>query len=221
MCTIKSTVIKIVLLPILLGLLGEHLCSQTLKEKQAVAEGNNQYMQKKYSLAMANYTKALVEDGNNVKANFNIGNTLFKVKQYDKAQEYYLKAIKNTTDPKIKAEAYHNLGNAFMQSHEYKKAVEAYKSALRNNPKDNQTRYNLVLAKRLESEKKKNNPADLPKPSEFAKRMKIKADKLAKEGKFSSAYKLMSDALLQDSTVNHFQDYMKKLNEVIIMDTIK
>ena len=34
-----------------------------------------------------------------------------------------------------------------MEEKQYAKAVEAYKNALRNNPNDEETRYNLALAK--------------------------------------------------------------------------
>ena len=46
-------------------------------------------------------------------------------------------------------QAFHNLGNALMNQKEYSGAVEAYKNALRNNPSDDQSRYNLALAKDL------------------------------------------------------------------------
>ena len=36
-----------------------------------------------------------------------------------------------------------------MKKKEYENAVEAYKQALRNNPNDEETRYNLALAKEL------------------------------------------------------------------------
>ena len=48
-----------------------------------------------------------------------------------------------------KHKAYHNLGNTFMNDKKYQEAVESYKEALRNNPKDDETRYNLALAKDL------------------------------------------------------------------------
>jgi len=41
------------------------------------------------------------------------------------------------------------MGNVFMKRKEYEKAVEAYKEALRNNPTDEETRYNLALAKEM------------------------------------------------------------------------
>src|SRR5690606_11862131 len=48
-----------------------------------------------------------------------------------------------------KHKIYHNLGNVFMNEKQYRAAVEAYKNALRNNPKDEETRYNLALAKKM------------------------------------------------------------------------
>lgn len=47
-----------------------------------------------------------------------------------------------------KHKIFHNLGNSFMEQKKYKEAVEAYKNSLRNNPTDEETRYNLALAKR-------------------------------------------------------------------------
>ncbi|HAV54019.1 MAG TPA: hypothetical protein DCX41_03680, partial [Aequorivita sp.] len=38
-------------------------------------------------------------------------------------------------------------GNTYMNEKKYTEAVEAYKNALRNNPNDDETRYNLALAK--------------------------------------------------------------------------
>ena len=48
-----------------------------------------------------------------------------------------------------KHKAFHNLGNTFMNAKQYQPAVEAYKNALRNNPTDEETRYNLALAKEM------------------------------------------------------------------------
>ena len=55
-----------------------------------------------------------------------------------------------------KHKAFHNLGNTFMNAKQYKEAVEAYKNALRNNPTDDETRYNLALAKKMLEEEQKN-----------------------------------------------------------------
>jgi tetratricopeptide (TPR) repeat protein len=58
------------------------------------------------------------------------------------------KQAAQTADTKAeKHKAFHNLGNTYMNEKKYTEAVEAYKNALRNNPNDDETRYNLALAK--------------------------------------------------------------------------
>ena len=51
---------------------------------------------------------------------------------------------------------YHNIGIIFHSQKDYAKAIEAYKSSLRNNPKDNETRYNLALAQKMQKEQQQN-----------------------------------------------------------------
>jgi uncharacterized protein YjdB len=49
------------------------------------------------------------------------------------------------------------MGNVFMQTKKCKEAVEAYKNALRNNPTDDETRYNLGLAKDCAKQQEQEN----------------------------------------------------------------
>ena len=63
------------------------------------------------------------------------------------AVEQFEGAARLETNPLRKAQAYHNMG-VICQTHKmYGEAIEAYKNALRLNPKDDETRYNLVLCK--------------------------------------------------------------------------
>lgn len=198
--------------------------SQTLEEKQWIANGNTWFLQKEYDKARVEYSKVLTQTPGSVKANYNLGNTYYELKKYDEALSHFNKAAKNAQDKLTKSKAFHNLGNTFMQKKEYEKAIEAYKNSLRNNPKDNETRYNFAMAKKLlknQQESKNQNPPDLPKPSEYAKEMKAKSDEIAENGDFGKALQLMNQALTKDSTVMHFKNYMDKLNEIIILDTIR
>lgn len=196
--------------------------AQTIKEKENIAMGNEFYLQKNYDKATSYYSNALIKNPNQVKANYNLGNTFFEQKKYDKAATHFKRAAQHSKDKNIKALAFHNLGNAKMQQQKYKEAAQAYKNSLKNNPKDNQTRYNFALAKKLINKKQdKNNPPDLPKPSEFAKQQKQKADEFALKGSFKSAKEIMENALKKDTTVLHFRTYMDKLAEVVMIDTIE
>ena len=215
-------ILKYTLLPILF-LLGLYSHAQSVEVKQWIVNGNNYYLNKDFDKARAEYIKALSKTPNNIKANFNLGNALYELKDYQKAATHYERVAKATSDKLEKANAYHNMGNSFMQQQSYDKAVDAYKNSLRNNPKDNETRYNYALAKKLLNKKQQNkqNPPDLPKPSEFAKQQKAKADALASEAKFQKALDVMHQALNKDSTVMHFSNFIDKLNQVVMLDTIK
>jgi Ca-activated chloride channel family protein len=65
------------------------------------------------------------------------------------AIEQFSNAAVMTTDKAKRALSYHNIGVLYQQKKKYKEAISAYQDALRNNPKDNDTRYNFVLCKRL------------------------------------------------------------------------
>lgn len=102
------------------------------------------------------YRKAISKNKNNTIAQYNMGDLLFNQKAYKEASGFYQEAsISKGATKEEKHKAYHNLGNIAMQEKEYDKAVLAYKEALRNNPDDDETRYNLAVAKEM---LKKNPP---------------------------------------------------------------
>ena len=70
------------------------------------------------------------------------------MEQYQKA-ESLLKGDDKTRKAELDrrlAATYHNMGNALYAQQQYDKSVAAYQQSLRHNPKDNDTRYNLVKA---------------------------------------------------------------------------
>jgi len=112
------------------------------------------------------------------KAEYNLGNTIYKNKKYSEAILNYKNASQLAKTNAEKHKAFHNLGNAYMQDKNYKSAVDAYKNALKANSKDEQTRYNLALAKEM---LKKYPPK--PKPKKKNKDKKDDKNKDNKEGK--------------------------------------
>lgn len=134
--------------------------AQTPKEKNLVADGNALHQDEAYAAAEAEYRKALSLNAVNNKAQHNIGNSLYRSKDYDQASQRYYLTQKNSTSKAEKHLAFHNMGNSYMQKKDYEKAVEAYKNALRNNPSDNDTRYNYALAKELLEKQKEQEKQD-------------------------------------------------------------
>lgn len=110
--------------------------------QESLAENN-------FAQAEANYRKAISKDPKNAEAKYNLGNLYYsKDKEMESAPR--LKQAGDASQSKaLKHKAYHNQGNAYMKQKNYEPAVEAFKNALRNNPQDDQTRYNLALAKKM------------------------------------------------------------------------
>src|SRR5690606_11598804 len=94
----------------------------------------------------------------------------------------FKQAATTATEKSEKHKAFHNLGNTYMNEKKYTEAVDAYKNALRNNPNDDETRYNLALAKDM-LEKNPPPPQDNEdKDKKDEKKKQDKKDEKSKEG---------------------------------------
>lgn len=124
------------------------------KKDKNLPKGNEEFKEKKYAEAEADYRISLSKSPTQAISSYNLGNTIYKQNQASEAKLAYVKTIENAKTKAQKHKAFHNIGNIFMKEKKYSDAVEAYKNALRNNPKDEETRYNYALAK----EYLKNNP---------------------------------------------------------------
>ena len=140
------------------------LCFIALGEINAQSEDYAKFYNKANSLsesdfekAEKNYRVAINDSLSDLKATFNLSNEYYTEGYFDDAISRQLEAIKLAKNKIEKHKAYHNLGNSFMKKEMCSEAVSAYKSALRNNPNDDETRYNLALAKQCEDEQSKND----------------------------------------------------------------
>lgn len=140
------------------------------KDAQYLYEGNDLYRTGKIPESSAKYARALELNPNNKKANFNLGNSLYKnailVKSgaltmpqstkikpdslagliFDQAAQNFAVVANSVSDKDTLHQAWHNIGNCYLQKKEYQQAVDAYKKALKYDPKDEETRYNLAYA---------------------------------------------------------------------------
>ncbi|WP_321539625.1 tetratricopeptide repeat protein [Flavobacterium piscinae] len=127
------------------------------KEKDKILpKANEAFIEKNYAEAEAQYRISNSKGLSGAKPSYNLGNSIYRQKQFSESKYAYSQAFEKATTKEEKHKALHNLGNVYMKEKQYGKAVEAYKNALRNNPSDEQTRYNYALAK----EYLKNNPED-------------------------------------------------------------
>ncbi len=126
-----------------------------MQEAEAALADNNP------ATAEAFYRKAIAKDPANAEAKYNLGNLYYNKDITSQALERHRGAATTAEEKPLKHDAFHNQGNAYMKQKKYSEAVEAYKQSLRNNPKDDETRYNLALAKKmLEEEEKQGGGGD-------------------------------------------------------------
>ncbi len=98
------------------------------------------------------FRKASAIDTSYAEAPYNLGTTLYQENHIEEAFGHLKEAANRSSQPDLSHKAFHNIGNVYMQKEEYDNAIEAYKQALRNNPTDEETRYNLALAKKKKEE---------------------------------------------------------------------
>ena len=125
------------------------------QEATDLRRGNKQYNDSNYTEAEVNYRRGLSKNDQSFEGHFNLGDALFKQEKFPEALEQYTQAekllkandklSKEQLDERL-ADTYHNIGNALYAQQQYDKAVTAYQQSLRLDPKDNDTRYNLVKA---------------------------------------------------------------------------
>jgi outer membrane protein assembly factor BamD (BamD/ComL family) len=162
----KMTQLKHLLIIFLLLFSAKEIAAQTdsiaqqRTARKMLRQGNELYQKEQFTDASVSYQKALGSNSNYDKATYNLGNALYKNKNYKEAIPQYELTAKTATDKFTRAEAFHNIGNANMESKNYQGAVDAFKNALRNNSTDDETRYNLAVAQKLLDKEKQDDKED-------------------------------------------------------------
>lgn len=126
-------------------------CSLLFAQRESgdVRRGNREYRKQNFTEAEVDYRRGLEANKDSYEAHYNLGDALFKQDKYTDAQlefETAAKMLDKKADKDRYAKVMHNIGNCTFAQQQYDKAVAAYQESLRANPKDNDTRYNLVKA---------------------------------------------------------------------------
>jgi tetratricopeptide (TPR) repeat protein len=152
-------------------------------ERQLLYNGNNAYHSGKVEDAINNYREALKTRQDFKKANFNLGDAIYKeayaIKtdksrklimgmtpdslskiMFDEAAGQFDVVSQTVSDKDTLHKALHNLGNCRLMQENWQSAVDAYKKSLKVDPKDEDTRYNLAYALKKLKEQQKNQNKD-------------------------------------------------------------
>lgn len=121
-------------------------------QRQALRKATELDKKGKYAEAEREYRRALSLNPKDAQASLLLGNLHKNNKRDTEAALKYMAAGENAGNKRDKHNTMHNLGNVFYEQKEYDKAIEAYKESLRKDPTDEETRYNLALAKKKKAE---------------------------------------------------------------------
>ncbi|MAN26343.1 tetratricopeptide repeat protein [Mesonia sp.] len=158
---------------LLIGLTAFQLQAQDKKEEKRkreakflAAEAQEDLAENNFIDAEANYRKAISRDPDNAELKYNLGTVYFNKEKNQEAFSRLNQSVKIAESKALKHRAYHNQGNTFMKEEKYEEAVQAYKNALRNDPTDDETRYNLAVAKEKAKKKQQDQEKQKDKDKE-------------------------------------------------------
>ena len=122
--------------------------------------GNQSFEKGNFDDASYHYLKTLQGKSEDFRAQYNLGNTLYKKNQYSDAVSTYQKALKNAKTKEQKTATLYNLGNAYFKNKQQKEAVDSYKQALKLDPNNQTILKNLQIALQKKDSKQQQQEQD-------------------------------------------------------------
>ena len=122
--------------------------------------GNQSFEKGDFDDASYHYLKTLQGKSEDFRAQYNLGNTLYKKNQYSDAISTYQKALKNAKTKEQKTATLYNLGNAYFKNKQQKEAVDSYKQALKLDPNNQTILKNLQIALQKKDSKQQQQEQD-------------------------------------------------------------
>lgn len=118
-------------------------------DRKDVRRGNRDFKKEDWKAAEIDYRKALVKDSSSVAANYNLGNTLYRMGDMEQARKSYDALKEVAPSSPAASDLYYNMGNAASQAKDWQAAVDAYKESLLRNPGDMDAKENYIYAKEM------------------------------------------------------------------------
>jgi Ca-activated chloride channel family protein len=115
-------------------------------EQSSMIKGNELYKKQQFEKAAKEYQKAAGMNTKNPKAQYNLGDALYKSKKPEAAEKAFSAAADNTKDVTAKSKALYNKGVTFSSQQKLLESIQAYKESLRLNSVDEEARQNLQKA---------------------------------------------------------------------------
>lgn len=142
------------------------------------------------------------------------------VSQWDSAMANYLLLGEHAVTS-TRSIARNQMGVLTAESDE-EAALSHFKEALKADPTNEAARYNYELLKKYIAARVEDDPEDTddatepdkPEPSEYAKRLKEKAESLVNDQQYAEALSLMLQGLQEDPSVKAFEDFISRIQVI-------
>ncbi len=117
----------------------------------AMRNGLEAYDKGEYEKALKFFIDAQLDDPENPKVLYNIGNAYYKLENYESAAQNYGQALQKE-DKGLKEKILYNLGNANFRKKKYDDAIKNYEAALQISPDDQLAKQNMEFAKKVKEQ---------------------------------------------------------------------
>ncbi|MBL0743749.1 tetratricopeptide repeat protein [Chryseolinea lacunae] len=189
-----------------------------------IARVNNAKTEARKAYTSGDYKKALekyrfLADSMGVREDevmLNLAHSYFQTNDTAQAISTYQSLI-GSGKTEVRSKARQQLGILHHRQGKMEEALADFKQAVKADANNMDARYNYEMLKRKLEDKKKQdekNNKKKPEPSAYAKKLKAQADALVKQFRFGEASILMNEGAKQDPTVQHYEDFMKRLQDV-------
>jgi Ca-activated chloride channel homolog len=201
----------------------------------ASAPGLNSYRDGKFNDAYQEFQQTLKTHPQSKavdKLQFDSGAAAYKMKDYGKALESFSQALLSP-DTGLQSKSHYNLGNTLYERGDGQKsddkkltdwtnALQHYEQTLKLEPENREAKENYEFVrnkieelKNKRQEQPSSSPSPTPlQPSEEAKKAKTEADKAVRRRAYRTAFRIITDRLKVDPTVNVYADYIHRLEEI-------
>jgi len=190
--------------------------------------GNALYEEGAYAEAAAAYRAGLDGYGNETGPSYtglwnNLGAALHRQGKYKEAATAFQHALDAAETPAHRARAFYNAGNNAAAQGQIESALDFYRNALLADPDYEDARFNYEYLKREQTNRQRQQQSDPDtiEPSDYARKLKRRAETLAKQRRYADAYRLMQAGRQRDSTVAAFQSFITRLSDVAQIDTMR
>jgi len=177
------------------------------------SQANKLYKEGKVNEALSKWRDAQIENPDNDKLHYNIGNGLYVQKKYEDAFNEYEKSL-DSKNSELRSKAYYNIGNTHYRMGKLPEAIEDYKKCLEINPDDEDAKYNIeFIEKKLKEQPKKE---DEQKKESQQKENKDQAQK--EQGQSSQSQEEQDKE--QKSSGEEKKDEMSKEDAIRLLDAL-